>query len=294
MVSRVRPAARADRTAGLPDRLRRPADLAGSRRCARDPDRSRARAPFHRGAGAPHRRPDRVGSSAPDDRAGHRSGGVGIRVRGALLRPRRDARADELDQLGVRGRARVHGLPCRFELCRTDPVLSKLMTRPLNVTMLGAGPGAELVAFGAAAAAEASDGVGPEGAAAEESCRKKPMNLGVVDIGSFTSVTRRLAANVNKLSPSVEPGPPEAAPAETAAEAAPAEAAPAEAAPAPQLLKAKYLQVDMLTTPVPTALAKMYSGSHLVTAMFVVNELFQQDKGRALEFLDQTIGEVFM
>ena len=167
---------------------------------------------------------------------------------------------------------------CYFELIRTDPVLSKLMSRPLNVTMLGSGPGAELVAFGAAAAAEVIDGARAEGAA-EEGSQKKPMNLGVVDIGSFTSVVKRLAANVNKLAPALGEAAPEAAP---------------EAAAAPKLVKPKYLQLDMMTTPIPPALAKMYSGSHLVTAMFVVNELVQQDKGKALEILGEIVGTVSM
>jgi hypothetical protein len=69
---------------------------------------------------------------------------------------------------------------------------------------------------------------------------------------------------------------------------APAPAPAAAAAPA-KVVNASFHQLDMLATPTPSALLKLYGTSHLVTALFVVNELVQQDRVKAMETLGHIV-----
>lgn len=135
---------------------------------------------------------------------------------------------------------------CYLALFGQNPALRRVLARNVRWTCLGAGPGSELVALSALAALDPTCG----------DQQHRFLDVFLHDIGEFGLGVAQLAGMTQQRWGLI-----------------------------PDRLRAQFLQGDLLAQQLAPELEAALGSSHVVTMMFVVNELFQQDLDVTLKTL---------
>jgi len=145
---------------------------------------------------------------------------------------------------------------CYLSLFGQSPTLKQVLTQSVRWTCLGAGPGSELVALSALATLEQHAGGEVDVAGTITDQPRRFLDVFLHDIGDFGPAVSRLVEMTQQRWGISE-----------------------------DRFRAQFVQGDLLAQQMAPELEVALSSSHVVTMMFVVNELFQQDLDATLKTL---------